>query len=143
MEAWAEAIASRLTFFGQEVRAEAPALHPFLHACLGLLEQEAAQQDLAPVRAALGTLCAMAREAIDGTCDDRAVNAAAAPWREHPGPAGWAAAIPGRVIWLADMVAQLPGEQGAAAVMLVNDLAAVQDRLPLRAWSAALDAQAM
>ncbi len=46
-----------------------------------------------------------------------------------PGMAGWAGRVPGRVVWLAAMVEQVPDEVGAAAVMLVNDLAAVGSRL--------------
>lgn len=42
--------------------------------------------------------------------------------------------VPGRVIWLAAMAARVPDQEGPAAVMLVNDLAAVGQDLPLRAF---------
>ena len=42
MAEWAEAIVSRLKFFGQAVPAEAPALLPCLQACLDQLEQAGA-----------------------------------------------------------------------------------------------------
>ena len=138
MKDWAEAIASRLEFFGQAVPAGTPALGPFLFACLDLLEQAAARPRLAPVRDALPGLCALARTAIAGDCDDRPVNAAAAAARERPGVCSAAASVPGRAVWLAAMVAQVPDEQGAAAVMMVNDLAAVDAGYPLQAWQAAI-----
>ncbi len=137
MEEWAAAVASRLAFFGQSVPAGTPALRPFLLACLDLLEQAAARPRLAPVRDVLPGLCALARTAIAGDCDDRAVNAAAAA-RELPGVCSAAASVPGRAVWLAAMAAQVPDEQGAAAVMLVNDLAAVDAGFPLQAWQAAV-----
>ena len=132
---WAGAVAARLAFWGQDVPAEAPALLPFLHACLDLLEQAGAH-GLPP--GALADLCALARAAIGGDADDRPVNAASAALRGLPGPAGWAASVPGRVVFLAAMVAQLPEEQGGAAAMLVNDMAAVDAAMPLLAWQAAL-----
>lgn len=140
MEDWAAAVASRLSFFGHMVPAGDPALLPFLRATLDLVEQAALRPDLAPVRTALPGLCALARQAIDGPCDDRLVNAASAALRALPGPAGWAASVPGRVVWLAAM-AQVPEEQGGAAVRLANDLAAVDEKLPLLAWQAALSGQ--
>lgn len=138
MQAWAEAAAARLAFLGQEVPAGVPTLLPFLHACLGLLEQAADRRDLAAVRPALPGLCALARTAIAGDADDRPVNAAAAALRNLPGPAGWAASVPGRVVFLAAMVAHLPQEQAGAAAMLVNDMAAVEAAMPLQAWETAL-----
>jgi hypothetical protein len=138
MEEWAAAVASRLAFFGQSVPAGTPALRPFLLACLDLLEQAAARPRLAPLGDVLPGLCALARTAIAGDCDDRAVNAAAAAARELPGVCSAAASVPGRAVWLAAMAAQVPDEQGAAAVMLVNDLAAVDAGFPLQAWQAAL-----
>lgn len=135
MADWAEAVAARLEVWGQDVPAGVPALLPFLHACLDLLAQ-APVPGLPP--AVLAGLCALARQAIDGDADDRPVNAAAAAWRELPGAAGWAASVPGRVVFLAAMVAQLPEEQAGAAAMLVNDLAAVDAAMPLRAWAAAI-----
>lgn len=138
MPQWAEAVAARLAFWGQDVPAEAPALLPFLHACLDLLEQ-AAVPGLPP--GALAELCALARAAIGGDADDRPVNAASASLRTLPGPAGWAASVPGRVVFLAAMVAQRPEEQGGAAAMLVNDMAAVEAAMPLLAWRAALSGE--
>ena len=135
MAPWAEAIAARLAFWGQDVPADAPALLPFLHACLDLLEQ-AAPPGLFP--GALQALCALARAAIAGNADDRPVNAAAASLRTLPGAAGWAASVPGRVVFLAAMVAHLPEEQAGAAVQLVNDMAAVDEAMPRLAWQAAL-----
>ncbi len=55
-----------------------------------------------------------------------------------PAPCAGLAHVPGRVVFLAAMAAQMPEEEGAAAVMLVNDLAAVDPDLPLRALQAAL-----
>jgi hypothetical protein len=136
MDDWAGAIASRLGFWGQEVPADAPALLPFLHACLDLLEQ-AAVDGLPPD--ALPPLCALARQAIDGDPDDRAVNAAAAALRELPGAASCAASVPGRVVFLAAMARHLPEEQAGAAAMLANDMAAVDRNLPLMAWRTALN----
>lgn len=138
MQSWAEAAAARLAFLGQEVPAGVPTLLPFLHACLVLLEQAADRPELAAVRPALPGLCALARTAIAGDADDRPVNAAAAALRNLPGPAGWAASVPGRVVFLAAMVAHLPQEQAGAAAMLVNDMAAVEAAMPLQAWETAL-----
>lgn len=138
MPPWAGAIAARLAFWGQEVPAEPPPLLPFLHACLDQLEQAAAR-GLPP--GALAGLCTLARAAIDGDADDRPVNAASAELRTLPGPAGWAASVPGRVVFLAAMVAQMPEEQGGAAAMLVNDMAALDPAMPLLAWRAALSAE--
>lgn len=135
MAEWAEAIASRLAFFGQAVPAETPALLPFLQACLDLLEQATVPGLPA---GALAGLCALARTAIAGDADDRPVNAASAEWRNLPGAAGWAAAVPGRVVFLAAMVAHLPDEQAGAAVRLLNDMASVDDTMPLAAWRLAL-----
>jgi hypothetical protein len=45
---------------------------------------------------------------------------------------------PLRVVFLAATAAQMPEEKVGAAVMLVNDLAAVDPDLPLRALQAAL-----
>lgn len=115
-----------------------PDLPLFLLGCLELVEQAAVRPDLASVRVLLPELCALARTAIVGDCDDRPVNAVAAAARALPGVAGWAAAVPGRVVWLAAMAAQVPDEQAAAAVMLVNDLAAVDETFPLRAWQGAI-----
>jgi hypothetical protein len=138
MAAWDDAIASRLAFFRQDVPAGTPALRPFLQAVLDLLETAAARPELAAVRDVLPGLCRLAREAIAADCDDRPVNAAADRWRGCALPAGAAASVPGRVVWLAAMEAQVPDEQGVAAVMLVNDLAAVDPAFPARAWRAAL-----
>ncbi len=130
--AWAVATARRLDFHARPrrpgtagLRRGVPALRDWLNACLDQVEAVAAE--VAP-------LCALARAAIDGDGDDRAVNAAAA------GMAGFAAQVPGRAVWLAAVAAGLPEEEGAAAARLADDLAAVGVELPLRAWAAALAA---
>jgi hypothetical protein len=46
--------------------------------------------------------------------------------------------VPGRIVWLAAMAATVPLEEGPAAVMLANDLAALDIALPLRTLQAAL-----
>lgn len=127
--AWAAATAQRLDFHARPARPGTaallrgvPGLRDWLHACLD--EVVAAAPEVAG-------LCALARVAIDGDGDDRAVNAAAA------GMAGFAALVPGRAVWLAAMAAQVPAEEGAAAARLADDLAAVGRALPLRAWDAA------
>jgi hypothetical protein len=124
MSAWAEAIATRLAFYGQDIPpalarlAAAPGgLDAFLQACLDAVEREAG---VAP-------LCALARAALAADRDDRAVNAAAAAVD------GVAAMVPGRVVWLAAMAAHAPEYEAEAATMLVNDLAATGAALPRRA----------
>ncbi len=151
---WAVAAGQRIAFHARrrrEMRAELDAvlqrlravepeaaLRAFLHACLGLLTDVAGTRaDLAGRRDDIVALVELARAAIEGDCDDRPVNAQARPLFGLPGAAGYAVLVPGRVVWLAAMAAQVPDEEGAAAVMLVNDLAAVDMRLPLRALRAA------
>jgi hypothetical protein len=128
MSDWAEAIATRLAFYGQEVPpglarlAAAPdGLGVFLHACL----------DAVADRPGVAPLCALARAALAADRDDRAVNAAA------KAVDGVAAMVPGRVVWLAAMVVHAPDHEAEAATMLVNDLAATGAALPRRAIEAA------
>lgn len=110
-----------------------------MHACLALFAEAAGKRsDLAEVREELEALCRLARTAVDGDHDDRPVIGRASALQKVSGVVGWAAHVPGRVVWLAAMVAQVPQEQGAAAVMLVNDLAAVDPDLPLRALAVAV-----
>lgn len=125
---WAEATALRLDFHARTARPGSaalgrgvPALRDYLHACLDQLAGAAPE---------LAGLCDLARAAVDLDADDRPVNAAAV------GMAGFAALVPGRVVWLAAMAGS--AEEAGAAAMLANDLAAVGRDLPLRAWDAAL-----
>lgn len=151
---WAKAVGQRLAFFARERPGQGRALgevlsrlrgvpaqgalRSFLDACLDLLAEEAeTRANLASVRRELAVLCDLARVAIAADCDDRPVNERARPLSGLPGEAGAAASVPGRVVWLAAMAAQVPDEEGAAAVMLVNDLAALNPDLPLRALCAA------
>jgi hypothetical protein len=139
---WAEALLLRIAFHRSADAAEIAALrsriaaHPgllpaFLHASLDALAEAAHHP-------ALPGLCDLARQAIAGDADDRAVNAAAAPLREMPGLLA-AASVPGRAVFLAAMARALPEEEAPAAVMLANDMAAVRKDLPLRALRAALE----
>lgn len=142
MRDWVAAIAQRLAFFGTDplalldaVEAVArrdpdAALRAFLHACLDLLDEALPP---GPARAEILALAAIARAEIDGTCDDRAILAREEALMDQPAPIPFAATIPGRAVWLAAMVRQVPEQEGPAAVMLVNDLAALGRDLPLRA----------
>lgn len=113
-------------------------LQDFLRACLD--EFAAAvhgRPELAEARGELGTLCDLARRALEAGHDDRPV--IQAQWSmDLAGFAGAAAYVPGRVVFLAAMVAEVPDEECAAATMLVNDLAAVDIDLVLRALRAAV-----
>jgi hypothetical protein len=162
---WAGAIAGRLDFFARRgrnrrtatralttvlaatrERAAAPGgsdrlLQGFLRACLALLADAASTRpDLADIRGELEVLIGLARTALDNDCDDRPVLIRSKATMDLPGVPGWAARVPGRVVWLAAMAAQVPGEERGAAAMLVNDLAAVGPDLPLRALQAAVAA---
>jgi hypothetical protein len=158
--AWAEAVASRLAFFARgrpgarrerralrrllrdlRRRAAAPggpeaALAAFCGACLALAEAAvAARPDLAGFRAAFAHLCGLARAELASACDDRPLLAAVAAL---PDPVPWPAAqVPGRVVFLAAMAAQVPDAEAEAAVMLVNDLVALGRDLPGAALAAA------
>jgi hypothetical protein len=163
LPAWAASVAARLAFFARDHRGRpfadhalmttlaalhectaAPAdnnrvLQRFLRACLTLFAEAAgARSDLAGFHKELEALCDLARQALDSDCDDRRVNARAREFDDHRGAMCWVAHVPGRVVFLAAMAAQMPEEEGGAAVMLVNDLAAVDPDLPLRALQAAL-----
>jgi len=154
---WAEAVAQRLAFFasedGSEVEPTLAALRDrlaaspdgailmrrFLDACLDVFAaQVASRADLAGHRAALDELCDLARAEIDGDCDDRPLLAREERLIDLPGRVGFVVRVPGRVVWLAAMAAKVPGEEGPASVMLVNDLAALGLDLPLRALQEAL-----
>jgi hypothetical protein len=142
---WADAVAARLAFLSRRRRLHIPTPHPhtplqpFLLACLDVWQQAVlSRPDLAVLRAEAEALGRLARAAVDGDLDDRPINARAADLIGLPGLAGFAARVPGRVAWLAAMAASLPDEEGAAAVMLVNDLAAIDFDLPLRAWRMAV-----
>lgn len=108
-------------------------LDQFLHRCLDLISSNTAGQP------GIDVLCDLARTALSGERDDSAVLAYAETLPAGRGPLSYARRIPGRVVWLAAM-ANLPedDEAGAAAAMLVNDLAALATDLPLRALQAAL-----
>lgn len=163
LPAWAASVTGRLAFFARNHRGRPAADHAlmttlaalhqrtaspadnsrvlqrFLRACLTLFAEAAgARPDLAGFRNELEALCDLARQALDNDCDDRPVNARAREFDDLPGAMCWVAHVPGRVVWLAAMAAQVPEEEGAAAVMLVNDLAAVDPDLPPRALQAAL-----
>jgi hypothetical protein len=113
-------------------------LKTFLYACLDLVVERAdTDPDLAELRKDLSTLDALARTALAGDCDDRPLLAREDALIGRHGKQGWAARVPGRVVWLAAVTAQVPDEEGAAATMLTNDLAAVGIDLPLRALQAA------
>ncbi|TIT21891.1 MAG: hypothetical protein E5W70_15045 [Mesorhizobium sp.] len=154
---WAAAIADRLDFFrsrhfskhsSSELtvvlaalrrRVAAPgggdqALRAFLHACLALLEEAAASRmDLASISRDLARLCNMARTSLEGDCDDRPLMDYEDNMKGLSGASRWAARVPGRVVWLAAMAAEVPDAEAEAAVMLVNDLSAVDADFPLRA----------
>ncbi len=143
MRAWVSATAQRLAFLGADplalldavdaVVARDPdnALRDFLHACLDGLGQALPPGDAG---AEILALSAIARAEIAGACDDRAILAREDALMDQPAPIPFAATVPGRVVWLAAMAARVPDQEGPAAVMLVNDLAAVGQDLPLRAF---------
>jgi hypothetical protein len=146
MRAWLSATAQRLAFLGADplalldavaaVAARDPdaALRAFLHACLDALEEALPE---GPSRAEILALAAIARAEIAGSRDDRAILAREEALMNEPAPIPFAATVPGRVVWLAAMAAAVPEQEGPAAVMLVNDLAALSPGLPLRALKAA------
>ncbi|SFK78091.1 hypothetical protein [Falsiroseomonas stagni] len=143
MRAWVSATAQRLAFLGADPlalldavdavvsRDPDAALRAFLDACLDLLDEALPPGDAS---AAIMALSAMARAEIAGACDDRAILAREESLMDQPAPIPFAATVPGRVVWLAAMAARVPDQEGPAAVMLVNDLAAVGQDLPLRAF---------
>jgi hypothetical protein len=158
---WLECVADRLEFLASQQpqcdetgglatvldalrrRAASPqhrdrVLQDFLRACLDELAAAArARSDLSGIRGELDMLCGLARTALDTDCDDRPLLARESALTALPGPAGWSAIrVPGRVVFLAAMVATLPDEECPAAVMLINDLAAVDFDMPLRALQA-------
>lgn len=152
--AWLRAVRQRLDFFAHDdtdaLRATTTALHAraeedaaavlraFLHACLDAFDDVVASRgDLRAAQTDLEALSALARSAIDGDRDDRPLLARARALDHLQGPAAFAASAPGRVVWLAAM-AGTPGEEGAAATMVVNDLAALDPSLPMRALRTAL-----
>jgi hypothetical protein len=161
---WAMAIANRLDFFRRvhsskrniseltvvldalRHRVATPggehqALRAFLHACLTLLEEAAVSRtELAGIARDLETLCDMARTSLNGDCDDRPLIAHEdnINTKGLSGASRWAARVPGRVVWLAAMAAEVPDAEGEAAVMLVNDLASVDADFPLRALHTAV-----
>ncbi len=161
---WARAVAVRLEFYSErghpELRAplmaaveqlrpltadadgNARALDRFMYACLELLGDAArARDDFAVIRDELDALCGLARTALKTDRDDRPLLARTSAMTDLPEAPGWAAInVPGRVVFLAAMVAHVPDEVGAAASMLTNDLAAVGADLPLRALQAAAQA---
>jgi hypothetical protein len=161
---WARAVAVRLEFYSErghpELRAplmatltslreltgdadgNARALDCFMYACLDLLGDAArARADLAAIRDELNALCGLARTALKTDRDDRPLLARTYAMTDLPDAPGWAAInVPGRVVFLAAMVAHVPDEVGGAAAMLTNDLAAVGIDLPLRALQAAAQA---
>jgi hypothetical protein len=163
LPAWAGSVAIRLEFFSErghpelhaplmaavgslraltaDANANAQALDRFMRACLDLVsEASRSRANLAIVRADIDALCALARTALETDPDDRPLLARTQEL-DVPDAASWAAVnVPGRVVFLAAMVAHVADEVGAAAAMLVNDLAAVGIDLPLRALEAAAQA---
>jgi hypothetical protein len=161
---WAAAVAVRLEFFYEndhsdrlaaligtlgslrpltaDLESDARALARFMYACLDSLgEATRADNTFVAIRDELDALCGLARTALETDRDDRPLLARNQALTELPSAACWAAVnVPGRVVFLAAMVEHVPGEVGAAAVMLVNDLAAVDADLPLRALQAAAQA---
>jgi len=159
---WAASVAIRLEFFSERGHPElreplmvavaslrpvtsdpdgnAVALDRFMDACLDQLGNAAhARNDLATIHDELDALCSLARTALKTDRDDRPLLARTGTLTDLPGATGWAAVnVPGRVVFLAAMVAHMPGEVSAAAAMLTNDLAAVGIDLPLRAIQAAI-----
>jgi hypothetical protein len=154
---WAEAVGQRLVFFAAPSAAEVGAtlivlrervavspdsarlLRRFLDACLAIFATEVARRaDLAEHRAELDALCDLARAALDGDRDDRPLLARVEALLGQPGPVRFIARVPSRVVWLAAMAAEVPSEEGPAAAMLVNDLAALGLEMPLRALQAVL-----
>jgi hypothetical protein len=108
-------------------------LDQFLQRCLDLVSGTAAGQP------GIDVLCELARAALSGERDDRAVLAYAETLPAAPGPLSYARRIPGRVVWLAAMAKSPEGDEaGTAAALLVNDLAALGSDLPLRTLQAAL-----
>jgi hypothetical protein len=113
-------------------------LDRFLRACLDLLAEAAATRpDLAGIRKDLDSLCDLARTALDTDQDDRPLMPRTRALMDLPGVVGYAARVPGRVVWLAAMVAQAPHFQRSGAGMLVDDLTSIDQDLPLRAFQAA------
>lgn len=113
---------------------EAPLLRDFLGACLVQLMRVAAiKPELNDIQPDLAALCTVARTALVTDLDDREVLRRAGNLVDLPGQAGFAARVPGRVVWLAAMAASVPEEAAAAAAMLADDLAAVDPSLPLAA----------
>jgi hypothetical protein len=114
-------------------------LQRFLRACLALFGEAAGTRpDLAGIREELQALCGLALTALDSDCDDRPLLARERGLVDLPGLLGYVARVPGRVVWLAAMAANLPEEEGAATVMLIDDLRTVDLDLPLRALQAAV-----
>jgi len=142
---WAEAVAARLDFFARRggppfdaaplaaLCGRADALPAFLEACLVVLEEAASRPPLFACRDDLAELCGLARAALATDCDDRPLNARLDAMGFRPGADGFALLVPGRVVWLAAMAAQVPDEEGTAAAILVNDLTAAGAELPGRA----------
>jgi len=168
LPAWAQSIAARLMFFAREradreavnteltttldalrVRLGEPGggdrmLADFQRACLRLFADAVNMQtDLAGIREDLHASCRLALTALDSDCDDRPLLARESALEERLGVTMSATQlsairVPGRVVWLAAMSAQVPDEEGAATAMLVNDLAAVDADLPLKAFQTAV-----
>ncbi|MBU8542562.1 MULTISPECIES: hypothetical protein [Roseomonadaceae] len=103
---------------------QAAVLERFLQACLDLLEP----------RPGLAVPLALARDALAG---DRTALRRLETLEPDPGADYWAACVPARIAWLEAVAREVLAEQGAAAAMLVNDLAATGRDLPLRALEAA------
>ncbi len=154
---WVAAVAWRLNFFARGKRdarrrrralrqtlrtlrprlaapgGEAAALADFCAAALVLAQAGvAARPDLHAARPALARLCTLARAALATDKDDRPLLAAAEDALPWP-----IAALPGRVVFPANMARHMPAEAPAAAAMLVNDLATLGFDLPRLALDAA------
>ncbi|WP_379063442.1 hypothetical protein ACFJIU_21770 [Mesorhizobium sp. UC74_2] len=106
--------------------ARADTLDRFLRACLAsLLDAAHSKPELHAHRADLAVLCGLAREALDTDRYDRPLIFVADGMRTLEEGAPWAIRVPGRVVFLAAMVAAGPEDEiPAAAIRLTNDLAA-------------------
>lgn len=124
---------------GRDCRSDSgDSLLRYLFAVLDLLELEAeSRDDFACALCEIRELCRLARVALRSNYDDRPMYEL---WRsvDHlPGSVGWAVRVPGRAVWLAAMELQVQKDMESAAVMLINDIAAVNLRIPIFALRSA------
>lgn len=116
----------------------AASLARFQHGCLRTLEEAMrARATLRAARGELGLRLGLARAVLGGDEEARRALERREDATDLDGAAFWAGRVPGRVVWLAAMVAAVPGQVAPAAVMLVNDVAMLGRDAPLRALEAA------